>query len=123
MVMKSLNKYKQESIIEEIAFDDVDGLTQDCSNSIANAMELLQSCVKPSMSSGIWQISCLDLKIFMMHQHKPWLEPVIIRFTDEYITIYHQAQVIDFTLQSKSIQDWLTVIEWGMSPGGHYQNY
>ena len=55
MIMKSLNKYKQESIIEEIAFGDVDGLTQDCSNSIANAMELLQSCVKPSMSSGIWQ--------------------------------------------------------------------
>ena len=25
-----------------------DGLVQDCSNSIANAMELLQSCTKPS---------------------------------------------------------------------------
>ena len=29
----------------------VDGLAQDCSNSIANALELLQSCTKPSMSS------------------------------------------------------------------------
>ena len=27
----------------------IDGLTQDCSNSIANAMELLQSCTKPSI--------------------------------------------------------------------------
>ena len=27
----------------------VDGLVQDCSNSIANALELLQSCTKPSM--------------------------------------------------------------------------
>ena len=27
----------------------VDGLVQDCSNSIANALELLQSCAKPSM--------------------------------------------------------------------------
>ena len=26
----------------------IDGLTQDCSNSIANALELLQSCAKPS---------------------------------------------------------------------------
>ena len=28
--------------------DTVNGLVQDCSNSIANAMELLQSCAKPS---------------------------------------------------------------------------
>ena len=27
----------------------IDGLVQDCSNSIANAMELLQSCTKPSI--------------------------------------------------------------------------
>ena len=27
----------------------IDGLVQDCSNSIANAMELLQSCNKPSI--------------------------------------------------------------------------
>ena len=26
-----------------------DGLVQDCSNSIANALELLQSCTEPSM--------------------------------------------------------------------------
>ena len=26
-----------------------DGLVQDCSNSIANALELLQSCTKPSI--------------------------------------------------------------------------
>ena len=30
----------------------VDGLVQDCSNSIANALELLQSCTKPSMCSS-----------------------------------------------------------------------
>ena len=27
----------------------IDGLLQDCSNSIANALELLQSCTKPSI--------------------------------------------------------------------------
>ena len=27
----------------------IDGLEQDCSNSIANALELLQSCTKPSI--------------------------------------------------------------------------
>ena len=30
---------------------DSDGLVQDCSNSIANALELLQSCTKPSTLS------------------------------------------------------------------------
>ena len=27
----------------------IDGLVQDCSNSIANALELLQSCTNPSI--------------------------------------------------------------------------
>ena len=27
---------------------DIEGLVQDCNNSIANALELLQSCTKPS---------------------------------------------------------------------------
>ena len=27
----------------------IDGLVQDCSNSFANALELLQSCTKPSI--------------------------------------------------------------------------
>ena len=31
------------------AHDYFDGLVQDCSNSIANALELLQSCAKPSI--------------------------------------------------------------------------
>ena len=28
--------------------EQIDGLVQDCSNGIANALELLQSCTKPS---------------------------------------------------------------------------
>ena len=30
----------------------IDGLVQDCSNSSELAMELLQSCIKPSISSA-----------------------------------------------------------------------
>ena len=33
---------------------DIDGLMQDCSNSIANALELMQSCTKPLIYS--WSI-------------------------------------------------------------------
>ena len=36
----------QENVVEYI-----DGLVQDCSNSIADALELLQSCTKPSILS------------------------------------------------------------------------
>ena len=32
----------------------IDGLVQDCSNSIANALELLQSCTKPSTFTMVW---------------------------------------------------------------------
>ena len=31
----------------------IDGLVQDCSNSIANALELLESCTKPSIYLSI----------------------------------------------------------------------
>ena len=49
--------------------NDIDGLVQDCSNSIANALELLQSCTKPSIwvndqdqttaktAHGLWSIT------------------------------------------------------------------
>ena len=32
--------------------EDIDGLVQDYSNCIANALELIQSCTKPSISTG-----------------------------------------------------------------------
>ena len=35
-----------------VAEEHVDGLAQDCSNSISNALELLQFCSKPSMLSS-----------------------------------------------------------------------
>ena len=34
----------------------IDGLVQDCSNSSALALELLQSCTKPSIYSGTWWV-------------------------------------------------------------------
>ena len=39
--------------------DNIDGLAQDCSNSIANAPELLQSCTKPSISTYIYIYICV----------------------------------------------------------------
>ena len=37
------------SIILHFSMQNIDGLVQDCSNSIANALELRQSCTKPSI--------------------------------------------------------------------------
>ena len=36
----------------------VDGLVQNCSNSIANALELLQSCTKPWIYAFLLQLPC-----------------------------------------------------------------
>ena len=35
----------------------IDGFVQDCSNSVANALELLQSCAKPLILASAWQVS------------------------------------------------------------------
>ena len=39
----------------------IDGLVQDCSNSIANALELLQSCTKPSIWT--WKLTSIENSI------------------------------------------------------------
>ena len=41
--------------------DYIDGLVQDCSNSIANALELLQSCTKPSIYSCTGLNTCRNV--------------------------------------------------------------
>ena len=42
---------------------DIDGLVQDCSNSIANSLELLHSCTKPSI---LWSLSIESVKTTSM---------------------------------------------------------
>ena len=53
---------------------DIDGLVQDCSNSIANALELLQSCTKPSIyaSSGFYEFThslSISCSLIVICQH------------------------------------------------------
>ena len=45
-IKKKTNTFDSSGITMKYHFD---GLVQDCSNSIANALELLQSCTKPSI--------------------------------------------------------------------------
>ena len=45
-----LKPHKHYKHISQFTSDHIDGLAQDCSNSIANALELLQFCAKPSIS-------------------------------------------------------------------------
>ena len=47
---------------EKLWNTDIDGLVQDCSNSTANALELLQSCNKPSICICI--LSFLNIEMF-----------------------------------------------------------
>ena len=48
-VVKLWTQLHKYSLIGKILHLGIDGLVQDCSNSIANALELLQSCIKPSV--------------------------------------------------------------------------
>ena len=48
---------------------DIDGLVQDCSNSSAVAMELLQSCTKPS----IWACICLVTSKYITCLTNMWI--------------------------------------------------
>ena len=41
----------------------IDGLVQDCNNSIANALELLQSCTKPSVCYALMKKLCVNKRI------------------------------------------------------------
>ena len=47
--------------------NDIDGFVQDCSNSSASAMELLQSCIKPPIYRGI----PLPAEILLMYTKTP----------------------------------------------------
>ena len=48
--------------------NDIDGLVQDCSSSIANALELLQSCIKASICYS-WSCcnDCFSLLSLLSH--------------------------------------------------------
>ena len=45
----TLKMFPFDDVVMEYEIDHSDGFVQDCSNSIANALELLQSCTKPSI--------------------------------------------------------------------------
>ena len=45
----------------------MDGLAQDCSNSIANALELLQSCSKPSIYGSFKVSTVLYFNMWLQH--------------------------------------------------------
>ena len=49
LIQFQFNFVFEGSINIKLWLDYIDGFVQDCSNSIANALELLQSCAKPSV--------------------------------------------------------------------------
>ena len=54
-------------LLQEYEFGNADGLVQDCNISIANALEILQSCTKPSILCARWGPFCLYLKTSTQH--------------------------------------------------------
>ena len=54
---------------------EIDDLVQDCSNSIANAMELLQPCTKPSKWSPAFYVTCNSSADSDVFPHSPTATP------------------------------------------------
>ena len=52
---------------------DINGLVQYCSNSIADTLELLQSCNKPSSTYGLWSILILYKRDFKLFHQTCWI--------------------------------------------------
>ena len=77
-----LGNLNQHIKISQFKNVNIDGLVQDCSNSIANALELLQSCTKPS-ACGLLYSTCnpnKTLECWKLHPENPcsiWLVLVL----------------------------------------------
>ena len=96
---------------------------QDCSNSIANALELLQSSTKPSKYPLIWSATyifkfshelgkifqavwgrTIDFHAFLYHVHFSWKENEKLRITGDFTLIYVIRWQSQFIFQW--IQNW-----------------
>ena len=66
-----------------ISIHHIDGLAQDCSNSIALAMQLLQSCTKPSMFCSVNQsLFILDGKSFATETQVDRINAITHKYND-----------------------------------------
>ena len=61
----------------------IDGLVQDGSNSIADVLELLQFCSKPSICES-WDVGCAMWKIIFLTRPDSWLANKNIKETTNY---------------------------------------
>ena len=87
----------------------IDGLVQDCSNSIANALELLQSCAKPS-------IYFAPAHHNILHSTSTRNRGVTIRLaTIRYISRYTTHDMVHDTIQNQLIYyQWKILKHCGM---------
>ena len=64
---EGLSAFQHRSCVVYISYFHVDGWVQDCSNSIASTLELLQSYTKPSMWSYIYLEYSIDTGVINVH--------------------------------------------------------
>ena len=64
-ISKLVQLFSQSNIISKLQYFNlhIDGLVRDCSNSVANALGLPQSCTKPSICSSIIAPSLFSTKV------------------------------------------------------------
>ena len=97
------NKHKTQAIVEKYQ---IDGLVQDCSNSIASAIELLQSCTKSSRWRVVFYLYVL---LKTEQRNKRYTTPAMLRYTESttlsntWVFLY-LTNIIQLTIQCKMKQ-------------------
>ena len=102
---------------QAIIWGEFDGLVQDCSNSIAKALELLQSCTKPSIFvTNVWS-SQLDEFIQLVLRVAGQTTGFHISMTDCKTMVYPEHLVLSHTfrhiIKNKIMQTTNGYVIWG----------
>ena len=84
--------------------NDIHGLVQDCSNSIANALEVLQSCTKPLIYSCVCTSIGVEFKFVpeALNGDKPWSSSSVISWINDYQYLWYQLMSLS--------HNWLQII-------------
>ena len=85
----------------------IGGLVQDCSNSSALAMELLQSCTKPSMYIEFWWIRSCQMLVGFLMSHQATIWHVIHHTVYTYISLWDKMQQISHSCVSAVLCNWI----------------
>ena len=89
-------------------FEDIDGLVQDCSISIGNALEILQFCTKPLIYDKAWDISSKQEGYGCLHASPHlflWQDVSLVNLLTHF-SLDKMATILQITFSNAFSHDW-----------------